>query len=132
MSTQLLSDELWSEIEPLFPVYEPSPKGGRPPVDSRTVLTCILFVLKTGIAWDDLPLELGCSEKTCRRRLREWTEAGLWTKIFHRLLAKLRAAGRLDLAEVLVDGGLVKAPLGGQKQARTQRTEAAAAVSIMC
>jgi transposase len=129
MSTRLLSDDLWNEIEPLFPVYEPSPKGGRPPIGNRTVFTCLLFVLKTGIAWEDLPLELGASEKTVRRRLKIWSDAGLWRRIFHQLLTRLRAAGKLDLAEVLIDGGLYKAPLGGEKLAPTQRTAVAAAVN---
>jgi transposase len=132
MSTRLLTDELWNEIEPFFPKYEPSSLGGRPPADNRTVVTCVLFVLKTGIAWEDLPLEMGCSYKTCGRRLREWTARGVWQQIFQHLLTRLRAAGRLELADVLIDAGLVKAPLGGQKPGRTPRTEAVAAASIMC
>jgi len=78
MSARFLTDELWREIEPFFPVYEPSPRDGRPPVPSQVVLTCILFVLKTGIAWEDLPLEMGYSYKTCRRRLEAWTKPGIW------------------------------------------------------
>lgn len=132
MSARLLTDELWNEIEPFFPTYEPSPWGGRPPAHCRMVLTCILFVLKTGIAWEDLPLELGCSYKTCRRRLKEWTAQGIWQKVFVHLLTRLRAAGRLDLADVLVDAGLVKAPLGGQKPVPTRRIGAATAASIIC
>ena len=73
MSARLLSDELWNEIECFFPTYQPSHLGGRPPVPHRVVFTCILFVLKTGIAWEDLPLELGCSYKTCKRRFKDWT-----------------------------------------------------------
>ncbi len=129
MAGRLLTDELWSDIEPLFPQHQPSPQGGRPPVDSRTVFTCVLFMLKTGIGWRDLPTELGASEKTVRRRLKVWNESGLWTSIYHQLLARLRAAGRLDLEEVLVDGGLIKAPCGGENAGRTRPTEAAAAVS---
>ena len=57
----LVSDELWARVEPLLP---PPPKRrfrfpGRKPLDYRMILTGILFVLKTGIAWDDLPAELG-------------------------------------------------------------------------
>lgn len=129
MAGRLLTDELWSEIEPLFPEHYQSSKGGRPPVDNRTVFTCVLFMLKTGIGWRDLPTELGASEKTVRRRLKVWNEQGLWSVIFHQLLAKLRAAGRLDLEEVLVDGGLIKAPCGGENADRTRRIEAEAAVN---
>lgn len=132
MSCRLLPDELWNEIKHFFPVHKPSPRGGRPRIDNRTVLICILFVLKTGIAWEDLPLEMGCSYKTCKRRLKQWTEAGVWQRIWLHLLKRLRVAGRLELAQVLVDAGLVKAPLGGQKPAPTPRTAAAAAASTTC
>src|SRR5262245_59908792 len=110
MPSQLVNDALWNEIEPLLPKYQPSPKGGRPPAENRTVFACILLVLKTDIAWEDLPLELGCSYKTCKRRLRAWTEAGVWQRLLMNLLTKLRAARRLDLADVLIDAGLIKAP----------------------
>ena len=129
MAGRLLTDELWEDIEPLFPKYQPSSKGGRPPVDNRTFFTCVLFMLKTGIGWRDLPTELGASEKTVRRRLKAWNEEGLWTAVFHQLLAKLRAAGRLDLTEVLVDGGLIKAPCGGENADPTPPIEAAPAAS---
>jgi transposase len=124
-----VADELWSEIESLFPVHVPSEKGGRPPVENRAVFACLLFLLKTGIGYRDLPTELGASEKTVRRRLKAWTEAGLWEAISLRLLTKLRAAGRLDVAEVLIDGGLVKAPCGGEKSGRTPSIAGVAAAS---
>jgi hypothetical protein len=72
---------------------------------------------------------MGASEKTVRRRLKQWTEQGLWTTIFHQLLARLRAKGRLDLAHVLVDGGLLKAPCGGEKSVPTQPIAGGVAVS---
>jgi transposase len=131
MASRLLTDALWNEIERFFPQRPVSPLGGRPATDNRTVLTAILFVLKTGIAWEDLPLELGCSYKTCGRRLREWTNAGIWQQMFLHLLTELRIAGRLELADVLIDAGLVKAPLGGQKPARIPRIGAVAAASII-
>ena len=66
---ELVSDELWKQIEPLLPLLQPpSPKGGRPRVGHRAALTGILFVLKTGIPWQDLPTEMGCgSGSTCSR-----------------------------------------------------------------
>lgn len=119
MAGRLLTDELWNEIGPLFPQHQQSSKGGRPPVDNRSVFTCLLFMLKTGIGWRELPTEMGASEKTVRRRLKAWSEQRLWQRVYSQLLAKLRAAGRLDLAEVLVDGGLIKAPCGGENAAPT-------------
>ena len=129
MTARLLTDELWNEIEGFFPTHELSPKGGRPPAQNRTVFTCILFVLKTGIAREDLPLELGCSYKTCYRRLKQWVARGVFQNIHRHLLTELNATGRLDLADVLVDASLIKAPLGGQKPARTRQIGAAWAPS---
>jgi transposase len=66
MAKALLTDELWNRIEPLLPAHPPRPKGGRRRLDDRKVLTGILFVLKTGIQWEELPRELGCgSGMTC-------------------------------------------------------------------
>ena len=132
MASRLLPDELWDEIEQLFPEYEASPDGGRPPKDTRTVLTAVLFVLKTGIGWKDLPSEaFGVSYKTCTRRIAEWTAQGLWQQMHELFLAKLRGADLLDWSWVLVDCSLVKAPLGGPKRARIRRIGAARAVSIV-
>ena len=60
MPKPLVDDELWEAVEPLLPGHEPRPKGGKPPSDDRVCLTGILFVLKTGIAWEDFPCEMGC------------------------------------------------------------------------
>jgi transposase len=133
MVSQLLPDVLWNEIERLFPVYEASPDGGRPPKETRRVLTAVLFVLKTGIGWKDLPTEaFGVSYKTCLRRLDKWTALGVWQAMHELFLAKLRGADVLDWSRVLVDCSLVKAPLGGPKPARIQRIGAAPAVSTAC
>src|SRR3712207_5557235 len=83
MARALLPDDLWAVVEPLLPpVRRPGPKGGRPPVENRPALTGILFVLKTGLRWEDLPRELGCgSGMTCWRRLRDWQAAGVWAEV---------------------------------------------------
>src|SRR5947199_10339877 len=86
----LVTDALWERVQPLLPPPPPrrfrSP--GRKPLDYRKILTGILFVLKTGIAWDDLPAELGCGcGKTCHYYLRLWHEAGVWLKLHALLLA---------------------------------------------
>ncbi len=80
MAVLLVSDELWSRIEPLIPKHHsPGPQGGRPPVDDRAGLTGILFVLKTGIPWELLPQEMHCGcGTTCWRRLRDWQASGVW------------------------------------------------------
>ena len=95
MAGKILPDDLWDDIEHLFPEPEASPLGGRPWVPNRVALTVVVFVLKTGLAWQDVPLELGCSGKTAKRRLEEGTEAGVWRRVHAYLLAKLRGADQI-------------------------------------
>src|SRR3954463_10204900 len=97
---ELVPDGLWERTAPLLP--PPKPRRyrhpGRRPVDDRAALAGIVFVLKTGIASNQLPASvIGCSGVTCWRRLWDWTEAGVWPALREQLLARLRAAGGLDL-----------------------------------
>lgn len=121
----LVSDTLWSVVEPLIPKRPPSPAGGRPPVPDRQALTGIIFVLRTGMAWNQLPAELGCgSGATCWRRLKAWTEAGVIAALLARILTVLGKAGRLNAARVIADSASVRAVLGGTTPARTPPTAA--------
>lgn len=114
MARPILPDELWEMIAPLLPARTPSPKGGRPPVGDREALTGILFVLKTGIGWEDLPCEMGCgSGMTCWRRLRDWQADGTWDKIHKALLDRLRGADKIDWSRALIDSSHVRAAYGG-------------------
>ncbi|REJ90445.1 MAG: IS5 family transposase [Planctomycetota bacterium] len=116
MAKPLVPDELWEIVEPLIPKHEPSPKGGRPPVGDRECLTGIVFVLKTGIPWEDLPQEMGCgSGMTCWRRLRDWQVAGVWDNLVQVLLNELRAADEIDFSRAAVDSASVRAFGGGEK-----------------
>ncbi|MFE0771633.1 IS5 family transposase [Streptomyces sp. NPDC058861] len=91
----MVSDELWSLIEPLLPV--PGPKLVAARVPDRQALYGILFVLRTGIPWEYLPQELGFgSGMTCWRRLAAWNDAGAWDQLHMVLLKKLRSAKQLD------------------------------------
>ena len=124
MAKAMLNDELWAFIA----AFLPPPKRrrrrhpGRKPLDDRAVLTGILFVLKTGIPWEDLPQEMGCgSGMTCWRRLRDWQRAGVWDKIHHALLSLLRGADQIDFSRAVVDSASVRAVLGGRKRAPIPR-----------
>src|ERR1043165_8933838 len=70
MSKPLVTDELWGIVEPLLPKHDPIPKGGRPRVSDRVCFTGLLFVLKTGIPWEDFPCEMGCCGMTLLNRDR--------------------------------------------------------------
>jgi transposase len=83
-------------------------------------LNGIVFVLRTGLRWRDLPAEMGCgSGVTCWRRLRDWQQAGVWDRLHELLLAELRGAGQIDLSRVIVDSSSVRAIGAGQKPGQT-------------
>ena len=113
----IVPDELWERIEPLLPVVpRRADHPGRKRLDDRKVLSGILFVLYTGIAWEFLPQELGFgSGMTCWRRLRDWHEAGVWQRLHEALLAELNAAGALDWSRAVIDSSHVRALKGGPK-----------------
>jgi len=117
MANPLVSDELWARIEPLLPPEKPRRFRfpGRRPIDRRKVLTGIIFVLKTGIAWEDLPTELGwgCG-RTCRDTLAAWQRAGVWDALHRILLDELGDQGLIDWSRALIDGATSKAPEGGE------------------
>lgn len=116
MAEPLVNDALWTRIEPLIPKHRsPTPKGGRPPVEDRAALEGILFVLKTGIPWEDLPPQFGCCGMTSWRRLRDWQAAGVWDALHELLLADLRKADQLDWSRAVVDSSSVRAVGGGEK-----------------
>ena len=125
MAKELVSDELWAVIEPLLPAEPPKPKGGRPRLSNRKCLTGILFVLRTGIGWEDLPQEMGCgSGMTCWRRLQEWQAAGVWQQLHQVWLDRLGQANQIDWSRASVDSTSVPAPGGAKPPARTRRTAA--------
>ncbi|MFD9441900.1 IS5 family transposase [Streptomyces sp. NPDC060006] len=112
----IVSDELWSLIEPLLPGPGPKLVEGRPRVPDRQALCGILFVLHTGIQWEYLPQELGFgSGMTCWRRLAAWNEAGVWDQLHVLLLEKLRSKNQLDWSRAVIDFSHVRAARKGPK-----------------
>lgn len=116
MAAPLVSDELWSRVEPLIPKHHsPGSGGGRPPVDDRAALTGILFVLRSGIPWEMLPQEMHCGcGMTCWRRLRDWQSSSVWDKLLAVLLSELNATDRIDWSRSAVDSSSIRAVGGGE------------------
>ncbi len=126
-----LDDELWNLIEPLLPrTIRRYRHPGRRRIDDRKVLSGIVFVLSTGIAWQRLPPELGFgSGMTCWRRLRDWKQAGVWQRLHELLLAKLRQAERLDFSRAVCDSSSLRALLGAVRPGPVRSTDARQAPS---
>jgi transposase len=111
-----MPEEFFKEVEPLLPpVKVVGPQGGRPPVDHHTVLKVIWFVLCSGCRWADVPLEMGCSGRTAQRRLLEWEELQVWSRLHAKFLSWLRKMGKLDQSVVIIDSTQVRAFGGGDE-----------------
>jgi transposase len=127
MAKPVLDERLWEVIEPLLPPPKKRRKRfpGRKPIDNRSALSAILFVLKTGLPWEYLPQELGWgSGMTAWRRLHAWQRQGVWQKIHEALLAHLAGADRIDWSRAIVDSSSVRAMHGGKKRDPIQRIAA--------
>jgi transposase len=117
-----VDDELWALIDPVLPPWPEKAPGPRP-IPDRSCLQGILFVLHTGIGWEDLPQELGFgSGMTCWRRLERWTEAGVFDQVHQILLAKLNAANRIDWTRAAMDGSHIDAKKGAPEPVRRRST----------
>ena len=116
-TTRVLTDEQWQRIAPHLPKHPPSPKGGRPRVTDRECLEGILWLLRSGARWRDIPLDLP-SGSTCWRRLQEWAGDEVLQHIQAVLVGELGELGKLDLEELLADATFIRAKKGGKTSAK--------------
>lgn len=107
-----LTDQQWLLIAHFFPKTKPSPLGGRPRAADRPCVEGILWVLRTGARWKDLPAPYP-SGVTCWRRLQKWTALGLWTKIWASLVRTLDERGSVKDEVAIGDGTFAAAKKGG-------------------
>lgn len=106
-----LTDEQWRKIEPLIPKRPVGRKGGRPRADDRLVFEGILWILRTGARWKDLP-DRYPNPSTCWRRLGEWYETDVLKDMWRAFLSELDHNGILDWDEVFVDASFFPAKKG--------------------
>ena len=108
MVKPFLTDEQWEQIAPLLPQTR---SRGRPFADNRQVLEGILWVLRSGARWRDLPPQYP-SASTCWRRLRDWEEQGVWLDLWRAFLSRLDRQQKLDWDQCFVDGSFAPAKKG--------------------
>ena len=126
-----LTDAQWAVLQPLL--HRPlTRKRGRPWQEARAVLNGILWVLRTGAPWHDLP-DRYPPYQTCHRRFQQWQRDGTLTRLLHALAEDLRARGKLDLSETFIDasfssakkGALLSARLAEEKAVKSWRSQTA-------
>lgn len=97
-----LSDEAWEIIIPFLP---PQQGGvGRPPSDHRPFVNGMLWVLRTGAPWRDLPEECG-KWNSVYQRFARWSKRGIWEAI----LEALANAGLADHSHHSLDSTVIRA-----------------------
>jgi transposase len=120
---RVLTDEQWGRVAPHLPEHPPSPKGGRPRADDRECLEGILWLLRTGARWQDIPVDLP-SGSTCWRRLQEWALDGVLEEVQAVLVDELDELGKLDLTELLADATFIRAKKGATTSGRPRSARA--------
>ncbi|MEW5773064.1 MAG: IS5 family transposase [Thermodesulfobacteriota bacterium] len=107
-----LTNEQWELIATLIPPAKSGGGGkGRPAREPRDVVDGVLWILRTGAPWEDLP-ERFPPHQTCRRWLQRWRRDGVFDRILIALAEDLRERGGIDLREAFIDGTFAPAKKG--------------------
>src|SRR5688572_26009808 len=106
-----LTDYQWEYLQEFIPYEELQSGAGRPWADARAVLNGVLWILRTGAPWKDLPRRYG-APATVHRRFQHWRKEGIFRRVVEVLAEQLQRAGRLDLSECFIDGTFAPAKRG--------------------
>ena len=125
-----LTDEQWALIDPFLPkLARRKDRRGRPWRENRSVLNGILWILRTGAPWADLP-DRYPSYQTCHRRFQYWVRSGLLRSVLEILAQALHDEGYLDLQEAFIDGSFAPAKRGGAAVGKTKRGKGSKIMAI--
>jgi transposase len=101
-----LTDQQWQQLRPLLPPQKPT--TGRPGKDHRTIINSILWVLRTGAPWRDLPERYG-PWRTVASRFYRWRQNGLWDRVLMAVQQQANVQGKVNWELHYVDGTMVRA-----------------------
>ncbi|MDT4330769.1 IS5 family transposase [Methylomonas sp. MV1] len=109
MRYQEISDDFWELVAPLLERFKRRTPGGSKPVEFRTVLNGIFYLLKTGCQWAFLPSCYG-SKSTVHEHFQRWASAGIFAEMFRLGAAQYEEFKGFKWAWQSMDGSLVQAP----------------------
>jgi transposase len=119
-----LTDEQWEIIEPLLPELPKRDDGkGRPWRENREIMNGILWILRSGARWKDLPDKFP-PYQTCHRRFQSWVKDGSLRRVLEALARDLETRGEIDLTECFIDGTFVVAKKGATELVRLSGAKA--------
>lgn len=114
MSRDVITDEIWAEIEEAFPPVSPT---GRPPVDRRLIAEATAWHFRTGSAWRDLPERFG-NWNTVFKNFRRWADQGVWHGLLEHVQTRASLADDLDWV-VSIDSSITRVHQHGATLPRT-------------
>lgn len=121
-------DALWEKIAPILSEFWPKKATGRPVAEWRKMLNAIIFRMRSGCQWGQLPEKFG-PKSTVHDWFQRWNKAGIMAKIMAALVEQCEEAGGVGWEWQSADGALAKARFGGIKSARIPRIEGKTAPS---
>ena len=116
-------DELWAKIEPILAQYDPPKTTGRKRIEQRRALNGIIYRLRSGVQWNQLPKEFG-DDSSVHRTFQRWVARQVFERIWATLVADCDELGGVGWEWQAADGAMGKARLGGTWLAPTPLTEA--------
>jgi transposase len=109
-------DELWAVLVPLIAAVDPPKRTGRPREDARAIFNALIFRMRSGCQWNQLP-ERFPDDSTVHRTFQRWVRLGLFPRLWAVLLEQCDALGGVDWQWQAADGAMGKARLGGTSSA---------------
>lgn len=106
-------DELWERIEPILHEYDPPKSTGRPRVDQRAALDAIIFRMRSGCQWNQMPRGAFPDDSSVHRTFQRWVELGILDRIWMELIEECEELGGVEFEWQAADGAMGKARFGG-------------------
>lgn len=121
-----VNDELWSIIQSILDDLDPPAKTGRPRTDERAALNGIIYQMRSGVQWNQLPQQFG-DDSSVHRTMQRWISKGVFERIWALLIENCEERGGVDWQWQSADGAMGKARFGGTLSAPTPRIAASLA-----
>jgi putative transposase len=107
-----VDDDLWKTIETVVAELDPPAETGRRRVDPRTALNGIIYQMRSGCQWNQLPRHFG-DDSSVHRQLQRWVKKGIFERVWAALLECCEELGGVSWEWQSADGAMGKARFGG-------------------
>jgi transposase len=126
-----VDDELWSQAEQVLAKFDPPARFGPDRIDQRNALDGVIFRMRSGVQWNQLPKQFG-DDASVHRTFQRWVKRGVMGRLWALLVKACQELRGVDWEWQSFDCAMGKARHGGIKSERTQRTGRRTARSAAC